>query len=105
MRALLIAMAAGGALALASCQTTKFDGAIEQNLPKACQTLEAAHVAFTAVASLGNVKASTIAKEQAAYGGVIVICADPASTDLGTALVKVAQAYVIISTALKEANG
>lgn len=102
MRALLIAMAAG--VALSGCQTTKIDTAIQQNLPKACSALETAHVAFAAIAALGNVNHSAVVKEQAAYDGVEVICTDPANTTVADALVHVAQAYVVVSTALNAAK-
>lgn len=102
MRALLFAMAAG--LALSGCQTTKVDQAIEQNLPKVCSALQTAHVAFSAVAATGKIKAPTVAKESAAYAGVSTICADPSHTTAVGAVVLVAQAYVVVSAALQEAK-
>ncbi|MDL2403834.1 hypothetical protein [Rhizobium mayense] len=87
-----------------ACQTTKIDTVIQQNLPKACSALATAHVAFASIAALGNVSRDKVAKEQAAYDGVVVICTDPANTTVADALVKVAQAYGVVATALNAAK-
>lgn len=101
-RMLLCAVAA---ISLASCTTTgSIDTAIKNNLPKTCALLETAHAAFVAASISGNIKASTIAKEAAAYNGVRVICADPGSVTGANALVVAATAYATISLALKEAQ-
>lgn len=103
MRSLLFVAAA--ALPLASCTTTgSIDTAIKTSLPKTCALLETAHAAFVAASASGNIKASTVAKEAAAYNGVRVICADPGSVTAANALVVVATAYATISLALKEAR-
>lgn len=106
-RIAIIGVALATSLALASCTTTgtsKLDEAIQQGLPKTCSALEFGHIAFDAIAATGKIKASTVAKVDAAYAGVQVICADPAHTTAIDALVKAAQAYVIISQALQEAR-
>ncbi|WP_104664915.1 cell wall anchor protein [Ensifer adhaerens] len=103
MRSLLFVAAA--ALGLSGCQTTgSIDSAIKNSMPKTCALLETAHAAFVAASASGNIKASTIAKEAAAYNGVRVICADPGSVTAANALVVVATAYATISLALKEAQ-
>jgi len=105
MRLLLIAGAA--ALALSSCTSSdvgKIDTAIQQNLPKACQTLETAHLAFTAIALSGSIKPATVNKEAAAYAGVQTICANPSNVNAADALVLVATAYATVAIALKEAK-
>jgi len=105
MRALLFAAAAG--LVLSGCTTTgtsTIDTAVQQNLPKVCSALEVSHVAFVAVASTGKIKDKTIAKEAAAYAGVETICADPSHTTAVGAAIMVAQAYSVVSLALKEAK-
>lgn len=102
-----LAIIALAALSLASCSTTdtvKIDAAIQKNLPTACAGLNAAHAAFSAFAVTGKVKEKTVAREQAAYAGVRVICANPGNATAATALVSVVQAYVIVSAALKEAQ-
>jgi hypothetical protein len=107
MRILHLTMAVSlalSAVSLSACQTTKIDTVIEQNLPKACSVLSTAHTAFAAIAALGKIKQPAVDKEQAAYDGVKVICADPANTTVADALVKVAQAYVVVSTALNAAK-
>lgn len=103
-RTVILAVAA---LSLASCTTTQtatIDTAVQQNLPKVCSALETAHVAFVAVAAVGNIKAKTVAKEAAAYAGVQALCVDPARATAIDAAIRVAQAYVIVSAALKEAR-
>ncbi|MGT2444460.1 cell wall anchor protein [Ensifer adhaerens] len=103
MRSLIIVSAA--AFALSACTTTgSIDTAIKNSLPKTCALLETAHAAFVAASASGNIKASTIAKEAAAYNGVRVICADPSSVTAANALVVAATAYATISLALKEAR-
>lgn len=103
MRSLLIMAAA--CLALSACTTTSIDTAIQTNLPKTCQLIETAHVAFTAVALTGKISVRTVAKERAAYQGVAIVCADQGKVTAADAIVRLAQAYVVISTALKEARG
>ncbi|QRY69165.1 cell wall anchor protein [Ensifer sp. PDNC004] len=103
MRSLIIVSAA--ALVLSACTTTgSIDTAIKNSLPKTCALLETAHAAFVAASASGNIKASTIAKEAAAYNGVRVICADPGSVTAANALVVVATAYATVSLALREAQ-
>jgi hypothetical protein len=102
MRSLLIMAAA--CLALSACTTTSIDTAIQTNLPKACQIVETAHVAFSAVAATGKVKPRTVAKVEAAYTGVAIICAKPAGVTAADALIRVVSASVVISAALKEAQ-
>ncbi len=103
MRSLIIVSAA--ALVLSACTTTgSIDTAIKNSLPKTCALLETAHAAFVAASVSGNIKASTIAKEAAAYNGVRVVCADPGSVTAANALVVVATAYATISLALREAQ-
>jgi hypothetical protein len=103
MRSLLIVAAA--CLALSACTATSVDTAIQTNLPKACQIVETAHIAFSAVAATGKIKARTVAKVEAAYGGVAIICADPSRVTAADALIRVVSASVVISKALKDARG
>lgn len=94
------------ALGLASCGASKdIDTAIQNNLPKICASAATAHSAFIIVASTGDIKQSTVAKEAAAWAAVDTICKDPASVTTATALVKVAEAYAIMTVALREAKG
>jgi len=102
MRKLLIMAAAG--IMLSACTTTSIDTAIQTNLPKTCQAIETAHLAFTAVSITGKIPAKTVAKEAVAYQGVRPICADPAHVTTAQAVVLAAQAYLVISVALKDAK-
>lgn len=103
LKSLLITAAA--CLALSACNTTSsIDTAIQANLPRACQIVETAHVAFSAVAATGRVKAKTVARVQAAYSGVAVLCEDPSRVTAADALVRVISASVVISAGLKEAR-
>ncbi|KSV84530.1 hypothetical protein N183_11935 [Sinorhizobium sp. Sb3] len=104
MRSLIIVSAAAFVLSACTTTTGSIDTAIKNSLPKTCALLETAHAAFVAALASGNIKASTIAKEAAAYNGVQVICADPGSVTGANALVVAATAYATISLALKEAQ-
>ncbi len=103
MRSLIIASAVG--LALSACTTTSsIDAALQKNLPASCKVADTAHATFLAVSMTGKVSPRTAAKELAAYEGVKIICADPEHVTTATALVTVARAYVVITSALKEAK-
>lgn len=101
MRALIVCLAM---FALASCQTASLDAKIQKNLPALCSAAAKAHSSFLVIASTGNIRQSTMDKEAAAYRAVLVLCNDPASVTVDTALVKAAEAYVIIAEALREAK-
>ncbi len=96
------------ALSLAACsfQSTqdKIDAAITQGLPLVCSGASVAHVAFTTIAATGKLKPKLVNDEAAAYAGISVICADPASVNTSTALVTAAKAYAAVVTALNEAK-
>lgn len=97
---------AAAALALSACTTTsKLDTAIQKNLPQICSAAATAHSAFVVVASTGDIKASTVRKEAAAYSALQAVCADPGSVTAATALVRAAEAYAAITIALREAKG
>ncbi|MDW5318359.1 cell wall anchor protein [Rhizobium sp. PL01] len=83
-------------LALSACTTTSIDTAIQTNLPKAGQIVETAHVAFPAVAATGKVKARTVAKVEAAYGGVAIICVNPAGVTVADALGKLQEGVTLL---------
>lgn len=100
-----LAIMAAAALSLASCTTTgSIDTAIKANLPRTCGLIETTHAVFLAASVSGNIKTSTIRKEQAAYDGAALICADPQNVNAANALVLAATAYATISLALKEAR-
>ena len=102
MRTVLFTAAA--CLVLSACTTTSIDTAIQKNLPKTCELIETAHVAFSAVAITGKISARTVARERPAYDGIAILCADPGKATAVDAIVRGAQAYVAISAALKEAE-
>lgn len=56
------------------------------------------------MAATGKLKAATVAKEAAAYAGVQTICSDPSNTTAVGAVVLVAEAYAVVSVALKDAK-
>lgn len=97
-------MLAGCVVALSACQTTSIDSAIQRNLPQICSAAATAHSAFIIVASTGNIKSRTVAREAAAYAALDVVCKDPSSVTAATALVKAAEAYAAITLALREAK-
>ncbi|WP_164830689.1 cell wall anchor protein [Sinorhizobium meliloti] len=76
MRSLIFASVA--ALSLASCTTTgSTDSANQKNLPQVCSAAATAHSAFLIVASTGNIKSRTIAREAAAWSALDVVCKNP----------------------------
>jgi len=87
---------------VAGCTTTSIDTAIQQSLPKTCALIETTHVAFLTVAATGEVSEKTVKREQAAYDSAMLVCADPSNVTAANALIIAAQAYVIITQALKE---
>nr|WP_245424342.1 cell wall anchor protein [Sinorhizobium sp. BJ1] len=98
-------LVAAAAFALSACQTTSsIDSAIQKNLPQVCSAAATAHSAFVIVASTGNIKQRTVAREAAAYAALDTICKDPTSVTAATALVKAAEAYAAITLALREAK-
>jgi len=103
MRSLIIVSAA--AFVLSACTTTgSIDTAIQKNLPQVCSAAATAHSAFVIVASTGNVKPKTVAKEAAAWAARETVCKDPGSVTAATALVKAAEAYAAITLAVREAK-
>ncbi|UXS04484.1 cell wall anchor protein [Agrobacterium tumefaciens] len=103
-KSLLFAAVAAFALSSCSATTGSIDNAIQKNLPQICTTAATAHSAFVIVASTGNLKQSTVSKEAAAWSALDVICKDPSSVTAATALVKAAEAYAVITTALRDAK-
>lgn len=103
MSKLLTAFACVAALALSGCTTT-LDTTIQQNLPKICSVAATAHSAFIIVASTGDVKPSTVAKEAAAFDALQIVCENPEGVTASNALVIAAQAYATITLALREAR-
>ena len=89
------------ALALGGCQNSKFDAFTAKDLPKVCAGLGQAYAGFVIVASTGKIKADVVKKANAAWAAADVICKDPASVTSSTAVVKVAQAYAALISALK----
>jgi hypothetical protein len=92
---------AAASLALAGCQSSKFDNFTARDLPKACAGLAQVYSGFVIVASTGKIKPDVVKKASAAWAAAEVICKDPTSVNSSTAIVKVAQAYAALISALK----
>lgn len=104
MRSLIIVSAAAFVLSACTTTTGSIDTAIKKNLPQVCSAAATAHSAFVIVASTGNVKPKTVAKEAAAWAALETVCKDPGSFTAATALVKAAEAYAAITLAMREAK-
>lgn len=91
------------ALALTGCTTTT-EGTIKASLPQTCKWIETAHTAFLVATTAGQISQKTIVREQAAYDAAQVACASPENITAADALIMAAQAYVIITTALRSAK-
>lgn len=92
-------------LSLAGCQTvTDIDAAIQKSAPQLCAAATPLHESFIAVAATGAVSQKTIDREATAWALLQPVCADPAHATSTTVLVAAANAYIVISQALKEAK-
>jgi len=93
---------------LSACTTTSSiqtaDAAIQKNLPKVCSALETVYLAFAAIAVTGKVKTSLVNKVDAAYEGVHIVCVVPAQATSFDVIIRVTQAVVVVTAALKEAR-
>lgn len=92
------------ALSLSACTTTGFDNTIRDNLPQTCALLVSAHNAFNLIAQTGQLSASLVRRENAAFEGVAVFCDDPTRVTAANALVLVAGAYAVVTVALRDAE-
>lgn len=97
-----IAVLATALVALAGCQTTQVDQVVQDTLPKACTALKVAYAGFSGVAATGVVKARTIDKVNAVYSGVQVACVNPETANSIDVILRVSQATIVITQALKE---
>lgn len=103
MQKLIVAVVC--ALALAGCQTvTDIDAAIQKSAPQLCAAATPLHESFIAVAATGAVSQKTIDREAQAWALLQPVCADPSHATSTTVLVAAANAYIVISQALKEAK-
>ena len=103
MKSFFIAALALASLALAGC-TQSIDNTIQASLPATCNLIQTAHDTFTASQVAIDIKQSTIEKEKTAYAAAQTFCADPGSVTAQNSLPRVVAAYLIVSTALKEAK-
>lgn len=103
MRAIVLIVAAA-CLALAGCQTSRIDTAIQANLPRICSGASIAHSAFTVFAAGGSISAATQRREEAAWNALQPLCVDPSSQTAGSALASAVASYAIIAKALAEAK-
>lgn len=103
-KSLLIVAATAFGLSACSTTTGSIDTAIQKNLPQICTAAATAHSAFIIVASAGAIKQSTVAKEAAAWAALDMVCKDPSSVTAATALVRAAEAYAVITLALRDAK-
>lgn len=101
----LLLFVAAACLALAGCQTTSIDSAIQKNLPQICSAATTAHAAFIAASAAGTISDRTIRKEAAAWSALQPICANPRGQTSASILVAAASAYASITIALREAGG
>ena len=100
----IVAAVAAGSL-LTGCQTvTDIDAAIQKSAPQLCAAATPLHESFLTVASTGAVSQKTVDREAQAWAILQPICADPAHATSTTVLVAAANAYIVISLAVKEAK-
>lgn len=103
MLAHLTAIIAATAL-LAGCQTTDIDAAIQKSAPQLCAAATPLHESFLTVAAAGAVSQKTIDREAQAWAILTPICQDPAHATSTTILIAGANAYIVISQAVREAK-
>lgn len=104
IKSFLLCALAVCSLALAGCVTTDIDSAVQKSLPSICKNADTAHIAFVAVAEAGQVKASIVQKEAAAYAALQPLCANPSQQTAATVLVQALTLYTTMTTALREAQ-
>jgi len=93
------------ALALAGCQTaTDIDAAIQKSAPQLCAAATPLHESFLTVAATGAISQKTIDREAQAWAIIDPICQDPAHATSTTILIAGANAYIVISQAVREAK-
>jgi hypothetical protein len=93
------------ALMLAGCQTaTDIDAAIQKSAPQLCAAATPLHESFLTVAGTGAISQKTIDREAQAWAIIDPICQDPAHATSTTILIAGANAYIVISQAVREAK-
>jgi hypothetical protein len=90
---------------LAGCQTAgDLDASIQKSAVQLCAAATPLHESFLTVASTGALSQKTIDREARAWDIITPICADPAHANSTTILVAGANAYIVISQAVREAK-
>lgn len=90
---------------LSGCQTaTDIDAAIHKSAPQLCAAATPLHESFLTVAATGAVSQKTIDREAQAWVIIDPICKDPAHANSTTILIAGANAYIVISQAVREAK-
>lgn len=84
--------------------TTTIDKSIQKSLPRICEDATTAHIAFTAVASTGRIKQSTIDNEAKAFAALQPLCENPKNQTAATVLIQALTLYTAISRSLAEAQ-
>ena len=102
MQKLIVALACSSALA--GCQTTDIDTAVQKSAVQLCAAATPLHESFLTVASTGAISQKTIDREAQAWDIIAPICADPAHATSTTILIAGANAYIVISQAVREAK-
>jgi hypothetical protein len=104
MKTLLLG-ATGAALTLSSCTTTgSIDSAIQQSLPQICNAADIGYAAYAPLIASGAVPGSRARKVEVAYSQIQAYCSNPSGQTLASTLIAATTAYVVITTALREAK-
>lgn len=90
---------------LAGCQTAgDIDASIQKSATQLCAAATPLHESFLTVASTGAVSQKTIDREAKGWAIIEPICADPTHATSTTILIAGANAYIVISQAVREAK-
>ena len=93
-------LGAAGVLSLSLASCVSIPG-FSDNLPQQCKNAVDLHASFVIVAGTGTVKPSLIAKEQAAWEAVQLICNDPDRYKDQAAVITLAEMYATMISVLR----
>jgi hypothetical protein len=90
---------------LSACQSVgNIDASIQKSAPALCAAATPLHETFITVAATGIISQKTADREAAAWSVVEPICLDPSHATSTTILIAMANAYIVISQAVREAK-
>lgn len=97
-----LAITLASSLALAGCNTTGIDNAVQKNLPAICASAEILYAGYSAAVANGSAKPNSAIDTTIA--GLKPLCADPANQNSATVLMQVAVLYATLTSQVRKAK-